>query len=293
MMYYFYDSMKKLNIEEKNQLQDILKKYHHNSELLTYEEVLCDNILCTRLLKDNAKMKDIVEIYTQIESGTADENDEQETLLQRLLAKFNNEKQSVQVEIVCKDKMFFLYDLLIQYFEKICKDNEFEYSIQNADDTVFNVTGFLVYERLSREIGRHRGVQKGNSEDILVFAYKTPKKLEFDFKDDDLRIDIYHSSGAGGQNVNKVATAVRITHLKSKIVSACQTERTQLQNKNIAMELLVKKVKAHYDKLRVDEIKRLKKEQNKVMEQGKIRRLYDYEKEYPFIKLLDGDGNDR
>ncbi|NCB48023.1 MAG: peptide chain release factor-like protein [Clostridia bacterium] len=284
--------MKKLNNEEKNQLQVILKKYNHNSELLTYEEVLCDKILCTRLMKENAKMKAIVDISTQIESGTGDENDELETMLQKLLFKFNNEKQSVQVEIVCKNKSFFLYDLLIQYFEKICKEQEFEYSIENNENTVFDIVGFGAFERFSREIGRHRGVQKKNSEDILVFVYKSSKKQEFDFKDGDLRIDIYHSSGAGGQNVNKVATAVRITHLKSKIVCACQTERTQLQNKNIAMELLVKKVKEHYEKLAFDELKRLKKEQNKLMEQGKVRRLYNFEEDYLLEKLFSGDGND-
>jgi len=292
MLYPFYDNMKKLNDKEKKDLQDILKKYHHNSELLTYEEVLCDKNLCTRLLRENAKMKIIVDIYGEIESGTGDENDEQEIILQRLLNKYSNEKQSVQVEIVCKDKTFFLYDLLIAYFENICKENEFEFSIQNDEPTIFSVLGFGAFERFSREIGRHRGVQKNKSEDTLVFVYKTPKKQEFDFKDDDLRIDIYHSSGAGGQNVNKVATAVRITHLKSRIVSACQSERTQLQNKNLAMELLIKKVKTHYEKSNFDEMKRLKKEQNKLMEQGKIRRLYNYEAEYPFTKLLNGDGND-
>lgn len=292
MMYHFYKNMKKINDEEKKELQDILKKYQHNTEILTYEEVLCDKNLCTRLLRENAKMKAIVDIFQEIESGTGDENNEQEIMLQRLLKKFYCEVESVQVEIVCKDKSSFLYELLIQYFEKICKDNEFEYDIINEENTLFNVTGFGALERFSREIGRHRGTQKKNSVDILVFVYKPPNKQDFAFKEDDLRIDIYHSSGAGGQNVNKVATAVRITHLKSKIVSACQSERTQLQNKVLAMQLLEEKVKEHYEKLFFEEIKRAKKEQNKMMEKRKFRRIYDYEKEFPFLKLLNGDGND-
>ena len=71
---------------------------------------------------------------------------------------------------------------------------------------------------------------------------KSTYTIEIDINPADLRIDTYRSGGKGGQNVNKVETAVRITHIPTNTVAACQTERSQLQNRTNAMKMLRSKL---------------------------------------------------
>ena len=117
-------------------------------------------------------------------------------------------------------------------------------------EIVLEVSGEGTFSKLRHESGVHRvqRVPKTESQGRIHTSTATvavlPKSEEIDIeiKADDIRTDVFHSGGAGGQNVNKVATAIRLTHAPSGIVVSCQNERSQLQNKNQAMEILKSKL---------------------------------------------------
>ena len=143
-----------------------------------------------------------------------------------------------------------LYRMYVRFAEK----NKWKYEqlsineggMGNIKEVIFRIQGSEVYEKLKNESGVHR-VQRVpltessgriHTSTVTIAVLLEVGDRQFHIEPKDLKIETYRASGHGGQNVQKVETAVRITHLPTSTVATCQSERSQFQNKERAMQIL-------------------------------------------------------
>ena len=146
------------------------------------------------------------------------------------------------------------------------------------------IKGKGAYARMKFESGVHRVQRVPETESqgrihtstVTVAVLPEVEDIDIDIQDKDLRIDVFHSGGAGGQNVNKVETAIRITYLPLNIVVTCQDERSQLKNKEKAMNILKSKIYDYYEEQRNSQLEANRKQQVGRGNRNERIRTYNY-----------------
>jgi len=241
--------------------KEIETSYKSIEELLTYPEVAIDKTFYKYLLSKQNKIRKAYDLRCELlDENSTNKYDIYDALNKELLLLGDDgtpgAKIALQGDNLC-------INAILKSVYDISAKNAF--LVDKLDSNHIIIHGIGAYSLFKDQTAIHKF--KGNLQgEVKVFV--TPYNEIESINEDDIEINLFHSDGAGGQNVNKVETAIRAIDKKSGIAVVCKDERSQLQNKNRAIENLTIKVNKYYQekaiKEELDLIKKLSKNLNTI-----------------------------
>ncbi len=310
-----YEDYKKMQVvsKEKNSIEPIVNAYKKYNTIL-------DDIEAAKEMAHDPDMKDFAN--EELENLHSEKEEYEKKLKVLLLPKDPNDEKNVVMEIrgaAGGDEANIFAGDLFRMYSKYAEKQGWKLDVTHEvpgesggySQIEFMLSGESVYSKLKYESGAHRVQRVPETESAgrvhtstaTVLVMPEVEEIDVEIKDSDIRVDITRSSGAGGQCVNTTDSAVRITHIPTNIVVYCQVERSQIKNKEKALQILKTRL---YDLKQREQDEKLGNERRSKIGTGdraeKIRtynypqnRLTDHRINYTVMhldKIMEGDLED-
>lgn len=272
--------------KEQASLSEIVEEYKK------YKSVLDDIDAAKEMLEDKEMSSFAKEEISSLEKQKEEIEKELEVLL---LPKDPDDDKNIIVEIrgaAGGDEANLFAGDLFDMYSHYAENMGWKIEVINAEEGTsggysqieFMVKGDSVYSKLKYESGAHRVQRVPSTESqgrvhtstATVLVMPEVEDVDIDIKDTDIRVDVYRSSGAGGQGVNTTDSAVRITYLPTNTVVTCQNERSQLKNKEKAMQILKSRIYEDMQRKQNAEISDARKSKIGTGDRSEKIRTYNY-----------------
>ena len=273
-------------MKEHAEITDVVAKYReYKKQLQIIEEA--------KQMLDDKELKELAEADIQEAKEKLPKIEEELKVL--LIPKDPNDDKNIICEIragaggeeaaLFAGTLFRMYSMYAERKRwKVEILNENETGLGGYKEITFMITGKGVYSRLKFESGVHRVQRVPDTESsgrihtstATVAVLPEVGEVEIDLNPSDIKMEVYRASGAGGQHVNKTSSAVRLIHEPTGIVAECQTERSQVQNREYAMRMLRTRLYEIEQQKQDDELAKARKSQVGTGDRSEKIRTYNY-----------------